>query len=455
MKIKKQFTLLVSFIIAIPIICISFIFLQKYLDSTKRYLISGYKEVEELEKERPEYKDALNIILDVIPHNVEYCLVETETFEIICTSIPELQDIKSMHNLWDILGLSSKDYFYQFTSPATNKNTILITRIPRIKPEPTTSETIISTLLVVFSICIVICIIFIFIISKTIFNSIMKIKNETRKIASGNLDEAIITKGSLKKQNEIMSILESLEKMRQSLWEAENRKNKFIMGISHDLRTPVAIIKGYTEAISDNVISSKQDIDDALQLIRTKTEQLENMINDLISFTKLNNYELKEQLSPCSITKLIKTFAKESELSANVFNRNILCHIDLPDDILIPMNRQLILRAFENIFSNALRYTNDGDKIEISASVKGDFILLDIADSGVGIKEEDLPHIFDLFYKSSKSRQGKSMGIGLSVVKSIFDTHGWKISVASQKDEGTCFSVQIPINPGKKDSQSI
>lgn len=444
MKIKKQFTLLVTFIIAIPLICCFFIFLENYLSSSDRYLISGYKEVKELEKEHSDYKDAIEI-LKLIPTDVEACLVATEPYKIIFNSIPEINVTDSTKDLWNDLKVSSNKYFYQFTSPATENPTILITRIPRIKPKPSPTVRVIKTILVIFSVCVVLCIIFIFFISKTIFQSIMKIKNETKKIANGNLNEAIITTASQKNQNEIMSILESIEKMRQSLYEAEQRKNKFIMGVSHDLRTPVAIIKGYTEAIADGVISSEKDIKDALNLVEIKTEQLEDMINELINFTKLNSYELKEQFTPYPITDLIKTFAKGSELSANVFNRKVTSNIDLPEEISIPLNKQLILRAFENIFSNAMKYTRDGDKINISASCENNTIVLKIADTGVGINKDDLPHIFDLFYKTSKSRQGKSMGIGLSVVKSVIDAHGWKIDVESVPGKGTCFSIFIPI----------
>ena len=290
-------------------------------------------------------------------------------------------------------------------------------------------------------------IILILIISSTIFNSILLLEEKTQKIADGNLSETVISQNDSEKSNEITSILKSLEKMRNSLLDAQNRKNKFIMGISHDLRTPVAIIKGYSEAISDGIISEPDEIKTSIQLIETKTAQLDSMIDTLINFMKLNSSEIRENLITSSITELIQNFAKESQITANVFKRNIIININLPNDILIPLDKQLAYRAFQNLFSNALRYTKDGDEIEIKAYEENENIILKIRDTGVGISEEDLKHIFDLFYRATNSRREEGMGIGLSVVKSIIDTHGWDINVESVLNEGSTFIITIPTVP--------
>ena len=452
MKLKKQFTLLITVAVAIPLIFLFFLLIENYMHSTNRFLIEGYKEIEEIEKKDvTEYQDALDIISE-IPPEVQYCLVDTETNTVVFSSIPEVEKIDSMKALWDIVSRSTNKYFYQFTSPETKRETILITRIARQKQDLSSPLKIIYSLVVVFSITLIISICFIVYISRTIFRSIMIINNETKEIANGNINEPIKCKEKRVDNNEITNILESLEKMRLSLCENEKRKSNFIMGISHDLRTPIAIMKGYMEAISDGVIDNPNDIRDALGLVQTKIEQLEAMINELINFTKLNNFELREHLTLNSITDIIRTFAKESQLSADVFKKIVVTKVDLPDeDIMIPLNKQLILRAFENLFSNALRYTKDGDVITISSYIQdGDEIVVSVQDTGVGINEKDLPHIFDLFYKTSSSRQGQSMGIGLAVVKNVLDAHGWAIDVESEKNKGTKFTIYIPFKQNNK-----
>ena len=224
------------------------------------------------------------------------------------------------------------------------------------------------------------------------------------------------------------------------------------MGISHDLRTPVSIIKGYTEALHDGVITDKKEIQDSLELIGTKTTQLEEMIDTLLSYIKLNNIELRNTFISQSITDFIKSFAKRAEITGNIFKRNIILNLKLPYDISIPFDSQLVTRAFENIFINALRYTKDDDSIYLSASIKQEtvnketrkVIVFSIRDTGPGIKKEDLNNIFDLFYRGTSSRREEGLGVGLSVVKNIIETHCWNIKVTSKLNEGSNFIITIP-----------
>ena len=138
------------------------------------------------------------------------------------------------------------------------------------------------------------------------------------------------------------------------------------------------------------------------------------------------------------------------EITGKVFKRNVMTDIRLNKDIKIPLNDQLVHRSFENLLSNAIRYTKENDLIEINAyTIESDvhnFIIMQIKDTGSGIDQKDLDYIFDMFYRGTNSRQEDGMGIGLSVVQSIMNTHGWEISVESQKKKGTCFTIKIPYN---------
>ena len=232
--------------------------------------------------------------------------------------------------------------------------------------------------------------------------------------------------------------------MRISLSEAQNQKSKFIMGISHDLRTPVAVIKGYTEAISDGVISSEEEIKNTMELITAKTNQLETMIDMLINFTKMNSTEIRQAMKTQSITDFLTEIIKEEQTTGNVFKRKIITEINFDKDVLVPFDRQLATRVFENLFNNAMRYTKDDDTITLRAFIEEQNVIYSITDTGIGIEEKELKNIFELFYRGTNSRREEGMGIGLSVVKNIIETHGWKIEVASKKDEGTTFTITIP-----------
>ena len=147
-----------------------------------------------------------------------------------------------------------------------------------------------------------------------------------------------------------------------------------------------------------------------------------------------------------SITDIIKDFAKYVEVTGTILKRNIITDINLSSDIRVPLNSQLVHRSFENIFNNAVRYTKENGTITIKAFQNSTQkkLILQIIDDGIGIEKKDLPNIFDMFYRGTNSRREEGMGIGLSVVKNIMDTHGWKISVDSTKNKGTCFSIDIP-----------
>lgn len=447
MKIKKQFTILSIIIIAIPILCTLFIMIQQYFYLSNAIFESS-SQISRFDTRDLSQKDTKSLadVLRILPNNIESCIINKDG-RVIYTSMPEIQISRQQENdnIYRHFTNTSEKFFYQFTSlNMSDGNVILVTRMLRDKKNTITRENlIISTILFLF-VVVIFCVFYVIKISKTIFTSVIQIEKSTEQLANGNLHEKIELPNSKILQNEITSILNGLEKMRISLIDEQSRKNKFIMGISHDLRTPVAVIKGYTEAIADGIITDQDELKNTLDLIHNKTDQLEGVIDTLINFMKMNANQLKEAHVPGSITTLIKNFAKEASVTAYVFKRNIITNIDLPVEIVVPLNEQLVLRAFENLFSNAIRYTKDNDEIQINSYIDEQYVYLKVKDTGIGIEEKDLAYIFDMFYRGTNSRKEGGMGIGLSVVKNIIDNHGWQISVSSKKDKGSCFTVTIP-----------
>ena len=447
MKLKNQLNLLATLITAIPLACIVFVCVNYYMRTQKSTLLRGYEQVKKLDSSNMTDQDykIFKRNVQLLPKTVETALVDNFTGLVITSSIPELPTnaLVSQWELYLIMGSNSDKYFYQFTTLRTSTlDSIMITRVPREKGPPSRNQILITTLYILLSLIVCISIIIIVRLSVTINKSINEIDNETKAIAGGDLTKKIEFKG--KKANEITSISESLEKMRVSLVEAQNQKSKFIMGISHDLRTPVAVIKGYTEAISDGVITGQEDINNAMSLITEKSNQLENMIDTLINFTKMNSVEIRESMKTQSITDFISEIINEEKTTGGVFKRNIITQIDFDRDIQVPFDKMLTRRVFENLFNNALRYTNDGDTITLKSYISENSLIYQISDTGIGIKEKDLKNIFNMFYRGTNSRREEGMGIGLSVVQNIIETHGCKIDVESKKDQGTSFTITIP-----------
>lgn len=452
MKIKKQFAILTTLIILIPILCSAFILIHTYMHSPNRYLMQGSANLNTntfsllSDKE----KNKLENSLKMLPQEVEALLYRLSDRKILYSTIPEIKTGSYIprEEIWHFISETNDEYFYQFSRKSySSEQTVLLTRlaIQNINTEQKTRYFL--RILLIIILMTIFCLINIFFISKAIFEGLGKIEHSSSQMAEGKLDKSISTQTSPSRTNEFTVIMNSLEKMRIELLESQASKNRFITGISHDLRTPVAVIKGYSEAIKDDVISDSKEIKKTMELIDQKTSQLEGMIDTLLNFIKLNNTEIKEKLVRNSITKLINDFSKYAEITGKVFKRNVSSNINITKDIKVPLNAQLVYRSFENLFSNAIRYTKDGDKIELIAYEDPDdkhSLIFKIKDSGYGIDKKDLDYIFDLFYRGTNSRQEEGMGVGLAVVKNIMYTHGWKIFVESEKDKGTCFTIVIP-----------
>ena len=419
-----------------------------YIRKSDRILIKGYKELRKMEAGRFSKNEWDNIyrICENLPPDVE-CALLADDNTVLFSSISEIkkENILMYDELCSLLYRTSKTYFYQFTSPPIGEQkVVLITRIARRAVPQRRPENTIRTLIIILISFVILCALLTSKIAKNVFDSIIHLENCTHQIANGNLNVELTTPKNKIKKNEITSLAESLEKMRLELADSQNRRNRFIMGISHDLRTPVAVIKGYTEAISDGVISGQEEIQNAMELITQKSSQLENMIDTLINYTKMNSIEIRKSMKTQSITDFITQIIKEEKSTGGVFNRNIITDVNFDKDVLVPFDEMLVRRIFENLFNNALRYTKDNDTITLTSYIKDNCVIYKISDTGIGIAQKDLKNIFHMFYRGTKSRLEEGMGIGLSVVQSIIDTHRWRIEVESQKDIGTTFTVIIP-----------
>ena len=452
MNLRKQLYLLAGIIIAIPILCVMFIGINNYLYShTKRRFLTQDKESLkklELQEKRALSRNEegpLSSTFNDLPPEFDCFLVDGHG-KIIISTIKSITagTVLTPYNIIPFFQTAEENYIYQFTTHYfDDEEYTIVTRIPKKDMHQKNPRDYFVPLFIFIALLVTISIIVLIKLAKNMFQSIINIQEQMSQIAQGNLDVKIDCDTSIK-PNEITSISNSLETMRKSLLDGQNRKNKFIMGISHDLRTPIAIIKGYAEAISDGVIKGKEGRIHALNLIISKATHLENMINTLINFVKLENSDIRKTLAPQPITKLIKHIVADAESTISVFNRALTSEVNLPNEYIIPYDEQLVNRVFENLIGNALRYTEEGDEIKICAYEQDKSIIVKICDSGIGISETDLANIFDLFYRASNSRREEGMGIGLSVVKNIIETHGWKIDVESEKGKGSCFSITIP-----------
>jgi len=270
--------------------------------------------------------------------------------------------------------------------------------------------------------------------------AILKLEGATRRIAEGNLDFELVARGS----DEVSSLTRSFEHMRRALKEEYARRARFIMGISHDLKTPLALIQGYVEAVADGYAADPQAQKRYLAIIADKTRTLEGMIAELIEFVKMETGEWRMTFRPLRLRAFLADLARRYAEDARILRREFSAELDLSEELEVPADEALVSRALENLLGNAIRYTAEGGRITLSGRRQAQEVLVAIADTGIGIPAQELGRIFDPFYRGTNSRREPGFGLGLSTVKSIIEGHGWRIEVSSALERGTVFTIRIP-----------
>jgi len=277
-------------------------------------------------------------------------------------------------------------------------------------------------------------------IARSIIRSITMLEDATRRIANGELDLTVDVGGS----NEITSLANSFNKMRNAIKEEERRRYLFITGITHDLKTPLSLIKANVEAIEDGIVVKPEEQKRLLDIINKKVDELEGMINNLLNFVQMDSGGDKMNMCLTNLYAFLSSYIERVAIDGELLHHKVESEINLPDSINVMMDSLFMQRALDNIVNNCFRYTPKGACLFIKAALTDSAVKLTVSDNGNGINQKDLPYIFDIFYRGSASRSEQGMGMGLAVTKSIVDSHGWSITVSSEKDRGTSFTIAIP-----------
>lgn len=273
--------------------------------------------------------------------------------------------------------------------------------------------------------------------SRKISKPIEHIEKAARSIAKGE-NAPIITVYS---KDEIGMLAHSFNNMKEQLDINENVRRDFIASVSHELRTPLTSIGGFVEGILDGIIP-KEDSEEYLQIIHGETKRLVNLTTELLDkakiqsgFVQLKNESLQLEQVTVEAIRMIKGKADQ---------KNIAVKNQVKNDIMVFMDRDRLMQILINILSNSVKYTDPNGTINVMAKMEGHLIRISIRDTGIGIAEEELPYIFDKFYRSDvHSLSQESSGLGLSIVKDLVVLSGGHIEAESQLGVGTCISFTV------------
>lgn len=453
MTVKRQLTLLISLIICLPVFTALIIY-GYYCNSSKRLLLSSYRrspEKADVSLTSDDLNSIKKSILSLSPKVEAALIVKDRIIESTIADFPQPGTTLQEGDLWKIIKQTGEKFYYLTETPLGSDRKHLVLLVSRISKKKNQTNMFYS-LLDCILIFVIICAVATCCISRTITYSLSHLVKQTEKIAKGDLTPQE-QRTPAKSRNEFTDLTEHIDSMRAALLDAKRKQQRFIMGITHDLRTPISVIKGYTEALYDGVITSEEETKKSLEIINVKTSQLEEMITSLINYCTFFRDNFRRQITPHCIKKQLEAFAKSAETTGRIFHRKISCNINLLESTDIPVNEQLLARALENLFGNALRYTEDDGEITITADESDECITITFSDTGCGIAEKDISHLFDLFYRGTNSRREQGLGIGLSVVKDIVDLHGWSIDIRSELGKGSDFIIRIPKNTNRTDGE--
>lgn len=250
---------------------------------------------------------------------------------------------------------------------------------------------------------------------------------------------------------ELERINRSLEQVNEDLARMETSRRHLLSNISHDLGTPMTLIQGYVEALMDGVVQQEQQ-QKYLKLIHNRITGLNRLIKDLFQLSKLEARQMEFDIQSVSIDELIRFFDEryELELAGAGIRFETASYILHPGDgrpayVKIDLNR--IDQVLTNIIYNAVKHTPQDGGIQLHFIVDEHSLVVQVQDNGTGIAPEDLPYIFDRFYKKDKSRNtsGGGSGLGLAIAKEIIDFHGGRIWAQSRLGQGACIAFMLPL----------
>jgi signal transduction histidine kinase len=287
---------------------------------------------------------------------------------------------------------------------------------------------ILSALVVIFLI-----IILSFILSKKITEPLIKVKNAALEVAQGNYQQNIESRGD----DELAQLVNAFNLMSKKLLKLEKIRKESTSDLAHELRTPLTTIKGYLEAIEDGKIEVNQE---SIAEMQEETQRMTTLIEKLNEFADAQNKVFNLKIEKLNLTPIIEKIIKQQQGALS--EKNINLDLKLEKEHFIKGDQSSLFQIFNNIIENAIKYNKKDGKIEIKAVENRNSLVLYIQDSGVGISQDDLPFVFERFYRADKSRNSKNQGtgIGLAVVKELMEAHQGKIEVESN-GSGTIFKL--------------
>ncbi|MDR0397325.1 MAG: HAMP domain-containing histidine kinase [Oscillospiraceae bacterium] len=276
-------------------------------------------------------------------------------------------------------------------------------------------------------------------VSARLLAPITHIANTAEQLSEQNLSMRINVAGT---QNELRNLAMMVNGMLDRIESAYNRQKQFVSDASHELRTPIAVLQGYADLLARWGKDAPEVRDESIQAIRNETRSMKELVENLLYLARHDKGTLKLNPEPFSSVELIQEAVRETALIAQGH------HIETGglEDCTLTADRSAIKQALRIFVDNAVKYTPPGGFVSLSCRVENDQCHITVRDTGSGISKQDLPRIFDRFYRADSARNNQSggHGLGLSIARIIASSHGGKLHVRSKPGSGSAFTIILP-----------
>lgn len=339
-------------------------------------------------------------------------------------------------------------YFEKILNPLNNSTSLLygikknngyVFLFTSLEDIGTTTSLIKSQLIYLTLLTILLSIVIAMFLSRRIAKPISDMTKKATKLADGNYNLVFKNTGI----NELDELANSLNYLEQEVSKTDTYRRDLMANVSHDLKTPLTMIKAYAEMIKDITIDDKEKTIKNLDVIIEETERLNILVNDILELSKLQNNQDNLDIEEFDIVSLIKDILRRYEIIKETENYNLI--LESPESIIVKADKKRISQVIYNLINNAVNYTGDDLKVIVRLTEESKDCLVEIIDTGKGIDEEDFQNIWNRYYKQEKNHKRNIVGtgLGLSIVKNILEQHHFDYGVKSIKNHGTTFYFKI------------
>ncbi len=385
-----------------------------------------------------------------------YYILNGETGAVLLGSAPEMDNLSITTNIVTAIN-GSEGYMSNHSAsymdvalPFSGKTAKYIVYIKDNKSDvQSLTQSILQIISEALLVGLLISVLLSLLLAKTMVTPIQSLTKAAERVAAGNFSQKL----SSDAQDEIgvltrtfNGMASQLEKTLDDLKKSEAMRREFVANVSHELRTPITSIRSYAETLQDSHGMSNETQAEFLSVIVNESDRMTKIVQDLLTLSRFDAGSIEFSFRRFSILKSITDVFNAMQLEAQKRHHRFTMNLktDLPEITGDPARIEQVLI---NMVSNAIKYTRDGGTITISAGRKDDAVWVSVRDNGIGIPEEDVPKVFDRFYRVDKARSRESggTGLGLSIASEIVARHNGKISLSSRLGKGTIITISLPV----------